>query len=319
MTDQERRAVMTLVLMAAFADDRNETSERQEVKRIADSLTTGDEFNVAALYQDVVLKKVSIDQATAALTAPETKRLAYELSVGVCDADGAMSPAERTFLAALESRLGLQAAGVSSPQAFTAKAEALAAAPLAVAVPDIPDAPAERPGTMPPEEQDRVIVNYAILNGALELLPDTMASMAIIPLQMKMVYRIGKSYGYELDSGHIKDFLMTAGIGMASQYVEQIGVRLVGGLFGRGLIGGLLGAAAKQAVSSGFSFATTYALGKLAVRYYAGGRVLSAQVLKDTYQALFGEAKALQGNYAGAIREKARTVNVAQILQDVRA
>jgi uncharacterized protein (DUF697 family)/tellurite resistance protein len=319
MTDQERRAVMTLVLMAAFADDRNETSERQEVKRIADSLTTGDEFNVAALYQDVVLKKVSIDQATAALTAPETKRLAYELSVGVCDADGAMSPAERTFLAALESRLGLQAAGVSSPQAFTARAEALAAAPLAVAVPDIPDAPAERPGTMPPEEQDRVIVNYAILNGALELLPDTMASMAIIPLQMKMVYRIGKSYGYELDSGHIKDFLMTAGIGMASQYVEQIGVRLIGGLFGRGLIGGLLGAAAKQAVSSGFSFATTYALGKLAVRYYAGGRVLSAQVLKDTYQALFGEAKALQGNYAGAIQEKARTVNVAQILQDVRA
>jgi uncharacterized protein (DUF697 family)/tellurite resistance protein len=319
MTDQERRAVMTLVLMAAFADDRNETSERQEVKRIADSLTTGDEFNVAALYQDVVLKKVSIDQATAALTAPETKRLAYELSVGVCDADGAMSPAERTFLAALESRLGLQAAGVSSPQAFTARAEALAAAPLAVAVPDIPDAPAERPGTMPPEEQDRVILNYAILNGALELLPDTMASMAIIPLQMKMVYRIGKSYGYELDSGHIKDFLMTAGIGMASQYVEQIGVRLIGGLFGRGLIGGLLGAAAKQAVSSGFSFATTYALGKLAVRYYAGGRVLSAQVLKDTYQALFGEAKALQGNYAGAIQEKARTVNVAQILQDVRA
>jgi uncharacterized protein (DUF697 family) len=319
MTDQERQAVMTLVLMAAFADDRNETSERQEVKRIADSLATGDDVNVAALYQDVVLKRVSIDQATAALTAPETKRLAYELCVGVCDADGTMGPAERTFLAALESRLGLQAAGVSSPQAFTAKAEALAAAPLAVAVPDIPDAPSGRPGTMPPDEQDRVILNYAILNGALELLPDTLASMAIIPLQMKMVYRIGKSYGYELDSGHIKDFLMTAGIGMASQYVEQIGVRLVGGLFGRGLIGGLLGAAAKQAGRSGFSFATTYALGKLAVRYYAGGRVLSAQVLKDTYQALFGEAKALQGNHAAAIREKARTVNVAQILQDVRA
>jgi len=318
MTDQERQAVMSLVLMAAFADDRNETSERQEVKRIADSLTTGDDLNVAALYQDVVLKKVTVDQATAALTTPETKRLAYELCVGVCDADGTMSPAERTFLAALESRLGLQAAGVSS-QGFTAKAEALAAAPLAVAAPDIPEIPATRPGTMSPEEQDRVILNYAILNGALELLPDTMASMAIIPLQMKMVYRLGKSYGYELDSGHIKDFLMTAGIGMASQYVEQIGVRLIGGFFGRGLIGGLLGAAAKQAVSSGFSFATTYALGKLAVRYYAGGRVLSAQVLKDTYQALFGEAKALQGNYTGAIREKARTVNVSQILQDVRA
>ncbi|MCK7498350.1 MAG: hypothetical protein MZW92_52755 [Comamonadaceae bacterium] len=55
-----------------------------------------------------------------------------------------------------------------------------------------------------------MILNYAILNGALELLPDSLASMAIIPLQMKMVYRIGKSYGYELDRGHVKDFLATA-------------------------------------------------------------------------------------------------------------
>jgi len=47
--------------------------------------------------------------------------------------------------------------------------------------------------------------------------------------------------------------------------------------------------------------------------------VLSAQVLKDTYQSLFGEAKAAAGQLRGAIREKARTVNVAQILQDVRA
>jgi len=49
------------------------------------------------------------------------------------------------------------------------------------------------------EDQDRMILNCAIVNGALELLPDTLASMAIIPLQMKLVYRIGKSYGYKLD------------------------------------------------------------------------------------------------------------------------
>jgi uncharacterized protein (DUF697 family) len=164
-----------------------------------------------------------------------------------------------------------------------------------------------------------MILNYAILNGALELLPDTLASVAIIPLQMKLVYRIGKSYGYELDQGHIRDFLATGGIGMASQYVEQIGVRLVGSLFGRRGLGGLLGSAARQAVSSGFSFATTYALGRLAVRYYAGGRTFSAQVLKDTYAGLLAEAKGLQGQYLPAIREKARTVDIAQVLQEVRA
>jgi uncharacterized protein (DUF697 family) len=182
-----------------------------------------------------------------------------------------------------------------------------------------PPIPATRPASMTADEQDRMILNYAILNGALELLPDSLASMAIIPLQMKMVYRVGKAYGYDLDRGHIGEFLAAAGVGMASQYVERIGVRLVGRLFGRRMLGRLLGAAAKQAVSSGFSFATTYALGRLAVRYYSGGRTFSSQVLKDTYTGLLGEAKSLEGQYLPAIREKARTVSVAQVLQEVRA
>jgi len=316
MTDQERRSIMTLAIMAAFADDRNGDAERQEIKRIAESLSEGSDLNVAEIYQAVLLKRASLDAAVAALASPETKRLAYELCVGVCDADGTQGEAERTFLSDLQARLGFSPAEAAATKVFTADAEALAAAPL---VTEPPDLPPMRPGAISAEDQDRMILNYAILNGALELLPDTLASVAIIPLQMKMVYRIGKSYGYDLDQGHIRDFLATGGIGMASQYVEQIGVKLVGKLFGRKMLGGLLGGAAKQAVSSGFSFATTYALGRLAVRYYAGGRTFSAQVLKDTYAGLLGEAKGLQGQYLPAIREKARTVNVSQILQEVRA
>jgi len=315
MTDQERQAIMTLAIMAAFADDRNDDVERAEVKRVADSLSQDSEINVAALYQDVLLKRATLDSAVSALASPDTRRLAYELSVGVCNADGALSDGERTFLYALETRLGFDHAEAASARAFTEQSEALAVTPLAT-VPPTPQAPA--PAAAVPDH-DAMILNYAILNGALELLPDSLATMAIIPLQMKMVYRIGKSYGYELDRGHIKDFLATAGIGMVSQYVEQIGVRLVGSLFGRRGLGGLLGTATKQAVSSGFSFATTYALGRLAVRYYSGGRTFSAQVLKETYEGLLAEAKGLQQQHLPAIREKARTVNVAQVLQEVRA
>ena len=171
--------------------------------------------------------------------------------------------------------------------------------------------------TMTTLEQDKAILNYAILNGALEILPESLASMAIIPLQMKMVYRIGKTYGFELDKGHIKDFLATAGVGMASQYVEQLGVKLLGKVFG-GMIGGLIGGVARQTVSSGMSFSTTYALGHLAKRYYAGGRSFSTAVLKDTYTDLLGEAKNMQAQYLPAMLEKARTINVAQVLEEVR-
>ena len=308
---------MALAIMAAFADDRKDAAERDQVKRIADSLSRDSGLNVAAVYQDVLLKRVTLESAAGALASPESRRLAYELCVGVCDADGTQGEAERGFLSSLQSRLGFDEAEAASARDITTSAEALAAAPLAVTEP--PDLPVVQASRVSAAEQDRMILNYAILNGALELLPDSLASMAIIPLQMKMVYRIGKSYGYELDSGHIKDFLATGGIGMASQYVEQVGIRLLGSLFGKKRLRGMVGRMANQTISSGFSFATTYALGRLAVRYYSGGRTFSSQVLKDTYTGLLGEAKGLQQQYLPAIQEKARTVNVSQILQEVRA
>jgi uncharacterized protein (DUF697 family)/uncharacterized tellurite resistance protein B-like protein len=315
MNEQEHKAIITLALMAAFADGDNSEVERAEVKRIADSLSKDSEINVAAIYQNVILNRVSLDSAVAALTSMEAKSLAFELCVCVCDADGAQGDAERAFLANLRAKLALNPAASLNANTFAANSAALIAAPLSASSALEPPMLAS---TMTTEEQDKLILNYAILNGALELLPESLASMAIIPLQMKMVYRIGKSYGFELDKGHIKDFLATAGVGMASQYVEQIGVKLLGKVFGGGLIGGLIGGIAKQAVSSGMSFSTTYALGHLGKRYYAGGRTFSAAVLKDTYTSLLGEAKSMQGQYLPAIREKARTVNVAQILQEVR-
>ena len=120
------------------------------------------------------------------------------------------------------------------------------------------------PGTPEQAELDRMILNAAILNGALELLPQSMASMAIIPLQVRLVYRIGKAHGFELDRGHIKDFLATTGVGMTGQYVEQFGRKLIGGLLGK-VLGGAGRAIGSQATGSAFSFATTWAIGKVAV------------------------------------------------------
>jgi uncharacterized protein (DUF697 family) len=141
--------------------------------------------------------------------------------------------------------------------------------------------------------------------------------MAIIPLQMKLVYRIGQSYGYQLDSGHIKDFLATVGVGLTSQYLEQAGRKLLGGLLGK-VGGGLLRGLGNQAVSSGMSFASTYALGHVAKRYYAGGRTLSTQMLKDAFSGVVKEGQSLQTQYLPAIQEKARTLDAGKVLSLVR-
>lgn len=307
MNEQERNTILTICLMAAFADGAKHEREREEIKRVAASLTGEASSNLSALYQDVLLKRVSLPQAAAGLSTPEARQLAYEMAVCVCDADGAQSAAERTFLRELGIALGLEAAAA---QSFTDQAEAIAAAPM-------PSGAPASASTLTDAQMDKVILDAAILNGALELLPESLSTMAIIPLQMRLVYRIGKSYGFELDRGHIRDFLATAGVGLTSQYLEQAGRKLLGGLLGKAG-GGLLGGLGKQAVSSGLSFASTYALGHVARRYYGGGRQLSTQMLREAFEGMLSEAKGMQGRYLPAMQERARTLTPASVLEIVR-
>jgi uncharacterized protein (DUF697 family) len=302
--------------LAAFVDGEKHERERAEIKRIAEGLSQADGMNLPTLYQDVLMKRVSLASVAGELKSTESKQLAYEMAVCVCDADGTQSDAERMFLADVRSSLGLDASAAQ----FSQQAEEIAAAvPAPAAGTGAAVAPAAVAAAPSPDsaELDKSILNASILNGALELLPETLSTMAIIPLQMKLVYRIGKAYGYELDSGHVKDFLATVGVGLTSQYLEQAGRKLLGDLLGK-MGGGLLRGLGNQAVSSGMSFASTYALGHVAKRYYAGGRTLSAQMLKETFSGVVQEGKSLQTQYLPAIQEKARTLDAGKVLSLVR-
>lgn len=313
MTQDEQRAILAITILAAFADRRKEDSERSEIRRVAESLSGESEINIAAVYQDVLLGKVKLGDAVSGIGAPELRQLAYELAVGVCDADGRRDEAEAAFLAGLASALGLPA----DEAARTAEtADALAEAPLDKEPPVL----AERQGTAGgPDAKalEKTILNYAILNGALELLPQSLATMAIIPLQMKMVYRIGKAHGHQLDQGHIKEFLAALGIGLTSQYVEQIGRKLVGGLF-RAAAGKMAGSLGRAATGAAFSFATTYALGQVAHRHYEGGRRMDVGLLKQAFSEMLGEGKRLHAEYAPQIAERARSLDAGNIIEMVR-
>jgi uncharacterized protein (DUF697 family)/tellurite resistance protein len=316
MNAAEQRAILNILVQAALADGGKSDAERAAVRDAAESLAGGSGTALAGVYQDVLLKRVTLAVAAAALSQPEHRQLAYEMAVCVCDADGVQGDAERTFLRTLRGHLGL---ADGQAEAGAAEADAIAAAAWQ---------PADRRATaaaQPPllqsrvsdAELDKTILNASILNGALELLPQSWASMAIIPLQVRLVYRIGKAHGVELDQGHIKEFLATVGVGLTGQYIEQVGRKLVSGLLGKAagrMIGGLGGAATSVA----FSFATTYALGHLAKRYYAGGRVMSSDLLKRTYQELFAAAKRTQQQYLPAIQQRASTLTATEVVDLVR-
>jgi len=312
MTPNEQRSLLSIAMLAAFADQSKTDRERDEVRQVAESL--GADLNVASIYQDVLLGRTDVAAAAATLTKPPLRQLAYEIAVGVCDADGLRNESENRFLASLGAALGLNQ---PSMDAAAADADALATAPLApAAVVATPPTVTPVPAASSEAQLDREILNASILNGALELLPQSMASLAIIPLQMKLVYKIGKAYGFELDRGHVKDLLATLGVGLTGQYLEGIGRKLIGGLLGKAA-GGMVGSLGKAATGAAFSFATTYALGQVAKRYYAGGRTMSTAMLQQAFAELTGQGRAMQQQYLPQIQEQARTLDLGKVMSMV--
>jgi len=330
MNAEETRATLTIALMAAFADGMKDERERAAVKRVAEALGPETGFDLPGVYREVLLAKPDLAEVAAALQSQESRQLAYEMAVGICDADGTQGPPEREFLERLATTLGLdRAAAAAASDAAEAVAQAAfgpepatdASAPIAgggAATAGSATGPVSGTITgrskLADPEMDKLILNASITNAALELLPESLASMAIIPLQVRLVYRIGKSYGYPMDTSNAKDFIATLGLGLTGQYLEQIGRRLLGGVLG-GVLGGMGRSIGRQAASSGMAFATTWALGQVAKQYYAGGRTLDADKLKAAFQPLLSQGKDMIATYAPQIEERARSIDLKKLPQ----
>ncbi len=304
MNQNENNAILTISLMAAFADGQKSDHERAKIKELIDNL--GAE-NSAMIFQKVLLKQVNLEDVVTEIESNEMKLFAYEMAVCVADADGVVNTKEREFLDKLKLALELKN---GSANEFEKEAETLTV--------QKPETSAEEAATLVDEaEINKMVLNYSILNGALELLPQTLATMAIIPLQTKMVYRIGKKYGYELDTGHIKEFIATAGVGLTSQMVEGLARKFIG-KFAKKLGGGLAKTVAGTATGAAFSFASTYGLGKLSNAYYSGGRKFDMSQIKSMFERYKNEGTNLYSQYQGEIQNKARNVNFSELLPMIK-
>ncbi len=296
-------SLTAICLFAAFADGEKSESEREEVRRLAADVGMED---LSSISRKILMGKLSLESAVAGLGGSQDRLLAYELALGVCEAGGDVTTEEQQFLADLRRLLDL---GDNDASAAEASVGALALAEVTgsgqnLAIPAAPD-------------NAGMILKYSILNGALELLPESLATIAIIPMQMKMVYRIGQNHGVELDRSNIKDFLATAGVGLGSQIVEGFARKLMRGI-GKKVGGKLAGRAASQITGSAISFASTYAIGHVAEKYYSSGRKLESGNLRAMFEPLQNQARELHQKYLPEIQERASSLGTAEILSLVR-
>ena len=164
---------------------------------------------------------------------------------------------------------------------------------------------------------DEFILQQAILTGAIEVLPDRLANIAVLPLQLRMVYQIGQRHGQKLDINQVKDLAATLGLGAAAQGLESVVMGLIGGLAG-GLLGGLVGGATRIATGAIITFSATYALGHVAEQYYAQGRSLSKADLQALFARFQDEAKTIYPRVKEQIHGQASTLNLQSLLQGLK-
>jgi uncharacterized protein (DUF697 family) len=284
-------------IMAAFADGSLSEVERTEIARITQKFTGAAD---APLSLQETLNS-SLPAVANDLQSPAAKSSAYEMAVCICNVDRSLSDSEKSFLAQLREALKLDPTTSANFQGSAAQLR------------DQPPVIAKFAPPAATSALDEMIKDRAILTGALELMPHRLATMAIIPVQMRMVYSIGKTFGFDLDLAHTKEFFATVGVGLTSQVVEGYLSQVVGHL-ARPFVGKFVAALASQATESAVAFATTYALGQVAKTYYSSGRTLSTGQLRDLFSSMLNDGRSMQSRYASQIAQKAGSLNVADLV-----
>ena len=314
MNPEKTKALVTIAALAAFADGEKSEAERTRFREVLGQLSV-DGVDARGIVTEVLLRKVDMASACRPLDTTELRALAYEYAVCLCEADGVTSEPERAFLDSLRRELQMDRVSASS---VLADAETVVALPVAAATPaaEVPPSaeaadPNARLNTVDPSP---MIMNYAILCAGLELLPQGLANLAILPIQMKMVYRVGLAHGFTLDRGHIVELLGVLGLSATGQMLEGVARKFLGKL-GGAVAGGLGKIAVRGVTGAALTFATTYAMGHVAHRYYGGGRRLDQTAMKNLFGELKTKADTLYPQYAEQIKQQSTQINVQDVLR----
>ncbi len=309
MTTPAATALIELALQAALADGSISNGERQILEGFILGLPEP-RPSLAEIEANLQRRRGAIAELVQSFTSHAERKGTFEMCTAICAADGPVTPGEQWFLDELQQRLGLERTVVADT---TSQVHAVTGSvPFSVNPPPVPLVPLTPAPAPNPAELEQTILHHALLAGGLELLPDTLAMVAILPVQMRLVYKIGKAHGFELDRGHIQEFLGVIGVGVATQMIEHYAARLLGGLAGH-FLGGFGRALTGQATDSALGFATTYALGRVAQQYYAGGRRLGSIELRSLFTGLMAEAQGLQARYQPQIRRQGDALRGADL------
>lgn len=145
----------------------------------------------------------------------------------------------------------------------------------------------------------KYIHSAAVSAAAIAVTPIPVADiLAIAPLQVSMVIKIGLIFGHKLEKANAKELIGTVAGGVVFRYAAQVLVKFVPG------VGSVIGPV--------IAYGGTVAIGETAVSYFSSGMKLSKEELEEVYRSAKSDA---EKSFKSGKRETTLKKNKEQIKQ----
>jgi uncharacterized protein (DUF697 family)/tellurite resistance protein len=149
---------------------------------------------------------------------------------------------------------------------------------------------------------------YAVMSAVLGFFPvPFVMDVAVVGLQVKLVRDIGQYWGHKVDGPAAKSLLYGLGLGTGARLAVLGLARLVPGF------GSVVGAAG--------SYASTWALGRVADQFFAGGGKADVKTLKESFRTAEKEGREEYRKKKAAVeaKKKETSVRIEELNADLKA
>jgi uncharacterized protein (DUF697 family)/uncharacterized tellurite resistance protein B-like protein len=268
MSPREALASIRIVLCVAKADGRFAPEEETAIAQILKTLPEGTFGTENPTIESLLAEDINLELELSHLSNPEVQNRTYEAALLVAQADGNVDETEAVVLEKIKP---IQGEDTLIGQIIGETKDTI----LPGNIPAIHD-PEQRAVEI---QEDRL--KYSILSALLGANPlpgvAIISDIAVIGIQVKLVRDIGQYFGHTVDASAAKSLIgSTAG---------AVGVRLALSNLSKFIPGW------GSVVGAVSSFATTWAIGKMAETWFESDCKLDTSALKATYEDAWKEGR----------------------------
>lgn len=291
---KEGIACMRALVAVAKADGKITAEERAALEASLAMLPAGTDL------QSLLDEKIDLDQVLAQITSPAAREQLWQSAFSMVHADGAATAEEQALVDKIRTTFHIDEATASTTKRLLDEAKDTL---LPSNIDPIAD-PAKRQ-----KEIDQDVLKYSVFSAVLGAFPvpglAIATDLAIVALQVKLVRDIGQYWGHKVDQQAAKTLLGGLGLGTGARIAVANLAKLVP------VWGSAFGATS--------AFATTWALGKIANRYFEGGQKADIASLKGELKTMEKAGKEAYATQKDAIaRKRDEAAAVLQALNEKR-